>query len=89
MAFFKNDLIKVNGYNEAFTGWGSEDREIAIRLINSGIKKRFLKNGGICYHLHHNAPSRSNELDNETLREQAVMTKSTWTTDGLNKYLNS
>lgn len=89
MAFFKKDLIKVNGYNEAFSGWGSEDREIAIRLINAGIKKQFLKNSGICYHLYHHSSSKEKELKNENLMIRAIKMKSAWTDDGLNKYLNS
>lgn len=88
MAFFKKDLLKVNGYNESFTGWGSEDREIAIRLINAGVKKHFLKNGGICYHLHHSSPSKEKELRNEELMKQAVASKSVWANDGLDKYLH-
>jgi glycosyltransferase involved in cell wall biosynthesis len=89
MAFFKSDLLKVNGYNEAFTGWGSEDREIAIRLINAGVKKRFLKNGAICYHLDHTTPSKERELGNENLMIDAINSRSVWADDGLNKYLNS
>jgi len=89
MAFFKTDLIKVNGYNETFTGWGSEDREMTIRLINAGVKKHFLKNGGICYHLYHASPSKEMELRNEELMNQAIVSKSIWAEDGLNKYLFS
>jgi hypothetical protein len=89
MAFSKKDLIKINGYNEAFIGWGSEDREIAIRLINAGIKKQFLKNSGICYHLCHSTPSKEKELKNEELMKLAIETKSTWASDGLNKYIHS
>jgi glycosyltransferase involved in cell wall biosynthesis len=88
MAFFKKDLIKVNGYNESFTGWGSEDREIAIRLINAGLKKNVLKNGGICYHLNHSSPSKEKELKNEDLMKEAIASKSVWASDGLDKYLH-
>src|SRR5687768_5419140 len=38
MAFWKKDLVAVNGYNESFFGWGREDSELAIRLMNAGIK---------------------------------------------------
>jgi len=89
MAFFKADLLKVNGYNEAFTGWGSEDREIAIRLINAGVKKQFLKNGGICYHLFHPSPSKETELRNEKMMNDAIFSRSIWATEGLKKYLHS
>jgi len=87
MAFFKEDLLKVNGYNESFTGWGSEDREIAIRLINAGVKKRFLKNAGICYHLYHPSPSKEKEITNEDLMDQAIEKHVVWAPDGLNRYL--
>ncbi|MGZ3923632.1 MAG: glycosyltransferase family 2 protein [Flavisolibacter sp.] len=89
MAFFKADLLKVNGYNESFTGWGSEDREIAIRLINAGVKKHFLKNGGICYHLNHSSPSKEKEFENEKLMKEAIASRAVWADNGLNKYLHS
>ena len=37
MAFWKKDLLKVNGYNESFKGWGKEDNELAVRLQNAGL----------------------------------------------------
>lgn len=89
MAFFKKDLLAINGYNESFEGWGCEDREIAVRLINSGTKKQFLKNGGICYHLYHKTPSKENEEKNECLMKEAMDKQSTWIEDGLSKYLSA
>ncbi|MEG2151329.1 MAG: glycosyltransferase family 2 protein, partial [Bacteroidaceae bacterium] len=35
MAFWKEDLLKVNGYNEDLTMWGQEDVEISYRLIHA------------------------------------------------------
>ena len=43
MAFWKSDLYLVNGYDESFIGWGREDSDICIRLINAGVKKKFIK----------------------------------------------
>ena len=48
MAFWKEDLLKVNGYNEAITGWGSEDHELVCRLINNGVRKRTIKFAELC-----------------------------------------
>lgn len=86
MAFWKKDLVLVNGYNEAFTGWGKEDSDIAIRLINAGLKKKFIKMGGIVYHLYHKEASRTNEKLNNNLMEMAIKNKTTFCEDGLNKY---
>jgi predicted glycosyltransferase involved in capsule biosynthesis len=89
MAFWRADLLKVNGYNEAFTGWGREDSEIAIRLINSGIRKQFIKMGGVCYHLYHPEASRELETRNIAMMEEAIEKKLVVAAEGLDKYLNA
>jgi predicted glycosyltransferase involved in capsule biosynthesis len=86
MAFWKSDLMTVNGYNEAFTGWGREDSELAIRLMNAGIKKRFLKFGGICYHLYHREASRAMEQINIDRMNQAILQKTIQSPLGLDQY---
>lgn len=63
-AFWRDDFIAVNGYNNDFTGWGHEDIELAARLTNYGIKQRQLKMTAICYHLYHKFNSRVNENPN-------------------------
>lgn len=87
IAFYKTDIVHVNGYNEAFVGWGSEDRDVAIRLMNSGVKKLSVKMGAVCYHLYHKLNERNNELHNEDLMHEAINKKIVWAEDGLNKYL--
>jgi len=61
MAFWREDLLRVNGYNEDITGWGREDSELSYRLMNAGVKKRFLKFGALEYHLYH--PEASRDMD--------------------------
>jgi len=87
MAFWKSDLLKVNGYNESFTGWGREDSELAIRLLNAGVQKKFLKMGGITYHLYHKEVSRELEPRNIELMEAAIAQKLIGTENGVDKYL--
>lgn len=53
MSFWKADIVKVNGFNEDFVGWGLEDSDFIARMKRAGVKKRFLKFGGIQYHLWH------------------------------------
>jgi len=87
MAFWKDDLLKVNGYNEKLTGWGKEDSELAIRLINAGVQKKFLKMGGITYHLYHPEASRDNEEMNTRFMNDAIESGSVWADHGLDQYL--
>ena len=87
MSFWREDLIDVNGYNENFLGWGREDSEIAIRLINSGIKKRFLKMGGVCHHIYHEEASREMHERNTKIMNDAIDGNLTFIEKGLNQYL--
>jgi len=75
MAFWRNDLLKVNGYNEEISGWGKEDSELAIRLINSGISRLFLKFGGIAYHLFHPEASKHREGLNNAILNETLFTR--------------
>ncbi|WP_343700732.1 glycosyltransferase family 2 protein [Chitinophaga sp.] len=87
MAFWKTDLEKVNGYNEVFTGWGREDSELAIRLVNAGVRKRFLKGGGIMYHIHHREASRGREAENDRLLAQTRLERRTFVEEGLSRHI--
>jgi glycosyltransferase involved in cell wall biosynthesis len=64
MAIWCSDLLAVNGFNEAFVGWGSEDWEITARLHNLGRRKKFVLGRALQYHLDHPATSRQNAKDN-------------------------
>ncbi len=46
-AFWNDDLLRVNGYNESLEMWGQEDVELSYRLIHAGIQKKQLKMGGV------------------------------------------
>ncbi len=40
LALWKNDFLRVNGFDELFEGWGFEDSDLVIRLIHAGIKRK-------------------------------------------------
>jgi glycosyltransferase involved in cell wall biosynthesis len=71
-AFWKNNFIEVNGYDNSMEGWGHEDIEIAARLVNIGIKCRHLKMVAVCYHLHHKLNSRHQQKSNFLVYERVV-----------------
>lgn len=89
MAFWKDDAIKVNGYNEDLLQWGHEDGEFAFRLHFAGIKKKALKMGGNVYHLYHKEASRSNESRHLAELELVKKEKRTWCNNGIDKYINN
>ena len=66
-AVWRADLLQVNGFNEAFTGWGREDAELAARLMNAGIRRLNVRGWALCYHLWHPPASRAAVPANDAL----------------------
>ena len=90
MSFWKADLLETNGYNEEFSGWGHEDSELTVRLLNAGKKKLILKFGGIVYHLYHNEHhSKTSDTANEKLLKQTLESGLMYIKKGIDQYLNS
>jgi glycosyltransferase involved in cell wall biosynthesis len=89
MAFFKKDLIAVNGYNEDITGWGKEDNELAVRLQQAGAKLRLLKNAAVVWHLYHQEAAKNNMAQNEQMLAQTIQNKITFAANGLHKYFTT
>src|ERR1039457_5684866 len=53
ISYWRDDIVRVNGYNEDMEGWGRADTELVARLMNSGVRRRNLKFAAVSYHLHH------------------------------------
>ncbi len=70
MAFWKEDIMAVNGYDENFSGWGREDSELVLRLLKKGVYLKTIKLAAIQYHLHHKENDRMNfEKNHEIMME--------------------
>jgi len=87
LAIWRADLIKVNGYNEAFIGWGREDSELAVRLMNAGARRLDVRGRALCYHLWHPPASRAYLEANDHLLDEALARKSKWCEKGLSEHL--
>ncbi len=87
VSFWKEDIIAINGYNEDFKGWGREDSEIIVRLINKGVLGRRLRYRGIVYHIFHNEKPKNRLELNDTIQRNSIKNKSTWCTNGIDKHL--
>ena len=62
MAFWRDDLLTVNGFNEAMTGWGREDTELAERAFHAGLLRCDLRFSALATHLYH--PTRKHIVGN-------------------------
>lgn len=89
LGVWRADLEKVNGYNEEFTGWGKEDSELAVRLINNGVLRRDVRGWAICYHLWHAPISRAKVPANEQLLADALRERRKSCRLGLSQHTSS
>ena len=87
-SLWKEDFIKVNGYNEDMNGWGKEDTELSVRLMNSGLQKLKLKCLTVCYHLNHKISSKKGYNINNNILKIVVEEKKVFCSNGINKYAN-
>jgi GT2 family glycosyltransferase len=87
LAIWREDLVRVNGYNEAFAGWGREDSELALRLMNAGVQRRDVRGWAVCFHLWHPPASRATLPENDELLAQSQRERATRCANGLNRHL--
>jgi predicted glycosyltransferase involved in capsule biosynthesis len=74
-AVYRDDALAVNGFNEAFVGWGREDSEFAARLFAYGLKRKDPPFSALVFHLWHPENSRNSLDDNDRLLEDTVASK--------------
>ncbi|HXN84324.1 MAG TPA: glycosyltransferase [Myxococcales bacterium] len=83
---FLDDLVKVNGYDERF-GWGSEDKELGVRLEHAGVRGFSIRYSAPVFHLWHERPYvRVEEVaKNRILLAETRRSRSSWTPVGLHR----
>lgn len=87
LSYWRKDFIAVNGYDETMEGWGREDSEFVIRLLNNKIKGKRLRYGGIVYHIYHPEKSREFLERNSEIQKRTIAEKKVWCREGVDKYL--
>lgn len=89
MSFFKEDFVAINGYDEDFVGWGHEDSDLTLRMLNSGIKKHYIKFHCVEFHLFHKEAKGEEESINKMLLKKHFQEKKIICENGISKYLNN
>lgn len=65
LAMWRADFDAINGFDEAFQGWGHEDADLAIRLLHAGVQRKDGRFATAVLHLWHRENDRSNLVENE------------------------
>ncbi|HBK82937.1 MAG TPA: glycosyl transferase [Flavobacterium sp.] len=87
MSFWREDFIKVNGFNENLVGWGIDDSEMIQRLHNIGLKGKRLKHVAIAYHIYHQEQDKKNIEINNAIEKETTEKRITFIEKGINQYL--
>ncbi len=85
--FWRADLLRVNGFDEDLTGWGSEDKELCARLVNVGVRRQTLVFSAIAWHLEHRPVSRAAARANRERWRETVRSGRTRCLHGIDQHL--
>lgn len=87
MSFWLSDCLEINGFNNQFIGWGREDSDFVLRMLNLGKDRLYLKFSGVGYHLYHNENSRASLSENDAILERTIQEKLTRCEQGIDQHL--
>jgi glycosyltransferase involved in cell wall biosynthesis len=87
LGLWKKDFIRVNGFDENYQGWGFEDSDLIIRLLNSGIKRKSGRFAVPVFHLSHSMTDREQSEENKRRLLSSIEKKVTEVKTGVKQYL--
>jgi glycosyltransferase involved in cell wall biosynthesis len=85
MAFWKKDVVAVDGFDAAYTGWGREDSDIFIRMIRVGIHRKDGRFATAVLHLWHEEANRSRLFVNDKQLDELLGSERTRARVGLSQ----
>jgi glycosyltransferase involved in cell wall biosynthesis len=86
LGVWMNDFRAVNGFDEVFEGWGFEDSDLAVRLINHGTRRKEGAFATGVLHLWHRENDRRFEGANWDRLQQRIAGHAVLATQGLDRY---
>jgi glycosyltransferase involved in cell wall biosynthesis len=88
MAFWRDDIVAVNGFDEDYTGWGTgEDSDIGTRLYHLGHQRKFVYGRAITFHLNHPPAPRGHHAASLARLAETIATRKIRCEHGLDRHL--
>lgn len=88
MAFWRDDIVAVNGFDEDYTGWGTgEDSDIGTRLYHLGRRRKFVYGRAITFHLNHPPAPRGHHAASLARLAETIASRKIACVNGLNRHL--
>ena len=86
LSAFRHDLMRVNGLDESYTGWGQEDSDLVVRLIRAGLSNKSARFAAPVLHLWHKENDRSHLEENKRRLEQVLSATHIRALKGVDQY---
>lgn len=87
LSAWRSDLLRVNGLDESYSGWGLEDSDLVIRLIHAGVKHKSARFAAPVFHLWHKGWDRSRFAENRKRLDEIIGSQRIEALIGLKQYL--
>lgn len=87
LGVWHDDLLRVNGMDEIYAGWGLEDSDLVIRLLRAGIKHKSARFAAPVLHLWHRERDKSQLAENQKHLDGILYSDRTIAVQGLSQYL--
>ena len=88
LSAWRADLVRVNGLDESYSGWGLEDSDLVIRLLHAGIKHKSARFAAPVFHLWHRENDRSGLARNRQRLDEIMTSRRTEALVGVDQYRN-
>jgi glycosyltransferase involved in cell wall biosynthesis len=87
LSVWREDLLKVNGLDESYEGWGLEDSDLVIRLLHAGVRHKSARFAAPVFHLWHRDNDRSRLAENRRLLDALLHSDKIRASIGVDRYL--
>jgi glycosyltransferase involved in cell wall biosynthesis len=72
LAIRRDDLLRVDGFDAVYNGWGREDSDIVVRLMRTGVRRKDGRFATAVLHLWHSDNDRSGLLENDRMLDEVI-----------------
>jgi len=86
LSAWRQDLLRVNGLDESYSGWGLEDSDLVVRLIRAGVRHMSARFAAPVLHLWHRENDRSALPENQRRLDEILASGRIEAERGLSQY---
>jgi glycosyltransferase involved in cell wall biosynthesis len=86
LSAWRSDLVRVNGLDETYSGWGLEDSDLVIRLLHAGVRHKNARFAAPVFHLWHAENDRSRLPENQKRLDALLHSDRVRAERGLDQY---